>query len=65
MYEAIPCRCGDPTCKSYQVRGIALEAKFDRVQALAVAKLLNKIAARRPTGVKLIRLQFSLEEPRS
>lgn len=64
-FTAIPCNCGHRACKSWMVQGLAPEAKFDRVQAVAVAKLLNKIEARRGSGLKLIGLQFSLEEPSS
>jgi hypothetical protein len=42
-YEAIRCPCGDKFCKKWQVRGVAAEAKFERREALAVAKLLSKM----------------------
>ena len=42
-YRAMPCQCNWPTCKRWQVRGIAPEAKFDEVQARAVADLLNQM----------------------
>jgi hypothetical protein len=44
-YLAIPCQCGWPSCKSWQVRGVAPEAKFSKEQAEAVAQLLNYMDA--------------------
>jgi hypothetical protein len=43
MYRAIECQCGWPSCKSWQVRGLAPEAKFTKERAEAVADLLNQM----------------------
>lgn len=40
-YRVIKCKCGWPTCESYQVRGVAPEAKFTKEQAEAVALALT------------------------
>jgi len=44
-YLVIPCQCDWPSCKMWQVRGLAPEAKLDRKQAEAVADLLNQMDA--------------------
>lgn len=40
-YTAMRCPCGHVACTSWQVKGIAPEAKFTGRQARAVAALLN------------------------
>lgn len=42
-YRAIPCACGDSICKDWHVSNVAevQGVKFNKIQAEAVAALLN------------------------